>query len=95
MNIRQFITHACIVFIACPDRFYGDNCSLSCGHCMHFDPCHHISGQCLNGCDPGWSGLHCVTRKLKKEVNNLARKIEKKSTQNNILQMKNKRCIEQ
>jgi hypothetical protein len=48
----------------------------------------------MKGCDPGWSGLHCVTRKLKKKVNSLTRKIEKKSTKNNIQLIKNERCIE-
>lgn len=38
----------------CRNRTYGVNCSKQCGGCLNGTDCHHISGQCYQGCDPGW-----------------------------------------
>lgn len=50
----------CCLIIACDSNFYGENCSLPCGHCLDSKQCHHINGTCLNGCDGGHQGLNCM-----------------------------------
>lgn len=39
---------------------YGENCSISCGHCLTREQCHHINGTCMNGCDSGYQGSSCT-----------------------------------
>lgn len=38
----------------CRNRTFGENCSKQCGGCLNGTDCHHVSGQCYHGCDPGW-----------------------------------------
>lgn len=36
------------------------NCNERCsGHCINNKPCHHVSGECSNGCKDGYIGLLC------------------------------------
>ncbi|KAK7089831.1 hypothetical protein V1264_024401 [Littorina saxatilis] len=39
----------------CDDEYYGTNCTTQCGNCKNGDPCDKSSGECPNGCQPGWS----------------------------------------
>ena len=45
----------------CADKKYGPFCSKNCGFCLNTAQCHHVSGECLNGCDKGYQGLDCKT----------------------------------
>lgn len=44
----------------CTNHMYGENCSISCGHCLAREQCHHINGTCMNGCDSGYQGSSCT-----------------------------------
>lgn len=46
-------------FIECIAGFHGENCSFTCGKCLNSTACHHITGRCDQGCDPGFEGLTC------------------------------------
>lgn len=46
-------------FIECIAGFHGENCSFTCGKCLNSTACHHITGSCDQGCDPGFEGLTC------------------------------------
>lgn len=36
------------------------NCSQQCvGHCRDDTYCNHVTGQCDQGCDAGWTGYMC------------------------------------
>lgn len=50
--------------LACDNRTYGTNCSKECGFCFGREQCHHVSGTCLKGCDPGYKAGACKERKL-------------------------------
>ena len=39
---------------------FGEKCNGTCGNCSNGDPCHHINGSCLHGCDPNYQGLFCT-----------------------------------
>lgn len=43
----------------CDGGKYGPGCSLTCGACINNTPCHHINGNCLEGCGPGFKGQKC------------------------------------
>lgn len=46
----------------CGQGWYGVNCSQQCsGHCRGGIPCNHVTGQCDEGCDAGWTGTLCFT----------------------------------
>lgn len=51
------------VVTECTGLMYGQNCNISCGHCIKSDECHHINGTCMNGCNIGYQGLHCTEGK--------------------------------
>lgn len=51
------------VVTECTGLMYGQNCNLSCGHCIMSEQCHHINGTCMSGCDIGYHGLHCTEGK--------------------------------
>ena len=44
----------------CVDGFYGDGCRNTCGHCTDMTQCHHVTGTCLEGCNPGYMGNDCM-----------------------------------
>lgn len=50
---------------ACGDGFYGNQCNNKCGYCRDIDQCSPVNGTCLTGCDAGYQGDRCETRKLK------------------------------
>lgn len=45
--------------IECIAGFYGDECSSDCGHCLNNTACHHVTGTCVNGCEPGYKAPNC------------------------------------
>ena len=48
---------------ACQNGKYGRECNSTCGHCQSEDHCHPTNGTCLNGCELGYHGILCHTRK--------------------------------
>ena len=48
---------------ACNHGMYGNFCNNSCGYCHAEDTCYHVNGTCLLGCEPGYQGDLCKTRK--------------------------------
>ena len=50
-------------FTACVVGTYGNNCNNTCGNCLNVNECFHTNGTCLTGCDPGYTGDLCKTRK--------------------------------
>ena len=48
--------------LACDDGTYGD-CLLSCGNCFNDEVCNRRTGECPNGCQRGFSGFTCKTRR--------------------------------
>ena len=57
------------IFISgCDTNHYGLLCSGVCSdrHCDETNgksTCNGIPGQCVNGCDPGWTGVDCTHSK--------------------------------
>jgi hypothetical protein len=47
----------------CDNRKHGQDCQYDCGKCKSMKHCHHVSGACLSGCEPGFKGEKCVERK--------------------------------
>lgn len=44
----------------CKEGWYGVNCSQQCvGYCRDGSTCHHVTGQCNEGCAAGWTGSLC------------------------------------
>lgn len=44
----------------CIEGLHGVNCSRNCsGHCIASKTCNHVTGQCDEGCDAGWTGFLC------------------------------------
>lgn len=43
----------------CPFGFFGEGCSSQCGHCLH-QTCHHVTGVCEQGCEPGYQAPNCT-----------------------------------
>lgn len=44
------------LFSVCEIGFYGENCQLPCDSCRDLK-CHHVTGQCLDNCRPGWKNM--------------------------------------
>ena len=42
--------------------YFGLNCSALCGHCTANHSCHHETGECMLGCENGWTGITCVNK---------------------------------
>ncbi|KAK3594212.1 hypothetical protein CHS0354_027328 [Potamilus streckersoni] len=57
---RQLHTllHLGVSISHCVDGFYGNNCSHSCGRCLH--SCDKVDGHCPTGCQNGWNGAECL-----------------------------------
>ena len=49
--------------VGCSNRTFGQDCNNICGHCLYNEVCHHVNGTCLRGCNPGYLGDLCATRK--------------------------------
>lgn len=46
--------------VECPLGYFGKGCTEHCsGHCIKGEPCDHISGECTNGCQDGYTGVRC------------------------------------
>lgn len=46
--------------VECPLGYFGKDCTEHCsGHCIKGEPCDHISGECTNGCQDGYTGVRC------------------------------------
>lgn len=55
-----------IFFVSeCLNQTYGIECQQKCGNCNNEEPCNHVNGSCLNGCDRGWYGEKCNSGNLK------------------------------
>lgn len=52
------------LYSACPGGLYGQYCSKSCGNCLQNTTCTHGNGTCLDGCDAGYKGKYCTTRRF-------------------------------
>lgn len=51
-------------FIECHPKYFGMDCNELCsGHCINNKPCHHINGECTNGCTDGYIGSLCTAGK--------------------------------
>lgn len=48
-----------IFFTACWEGFFGLYCSKDCGHCLRNKHCSHETGDCFEGCKPGYKGNNC------------------------------------
>lgn len=50
--------------IACPVGSFGYDCQAKCSvHCAVPDRCDRVTGECEDGCQPGWKGVTCDKRK--------------------------------
>ena len=45
--------------IECDENQYGLECNTSCGNCFLGEQCHHLTGNCPDGCDEGFFGDKC------------------------------------
>lgn len=44
----------------CPPEYFGEGCRERCsGHCIKDEPCDHITGECSNDCQDGYTGARC------------------------------------
>lgn len=41
------------------NRTYGNGCKYDCGYCSNCPQCHHITGMCSDGCEPGYKTDLC------------------------------------
>lgn len=48
---------------ACDKGYYGTACNETCGQCDELEQCSNINGSCLTGCNAGYLGETCETRK--------------------------------
>ena len=54
----------CLIFTECEGGMFGQDCTERCGKCVGKEPCHHIYGICMNGCDPGYETINCTKGNL-------------------------------
>lgn len=52
-----------LIIAECDRGSYGIECKETCGHCHDVSQCSNINGTCLTGCDAGFKGDLCKTRK--------------------------------
>lgn len=44
----------------CPPGYFGEGCREGCSdHCIKNELCDHITGECSNGCQDGYTGVRC------------------------------------
>lgn len=55
--------------LACDRGYFGTACNKTCGHCAELEQCSSINGSCLTGCDAGFLGETCDTRKYMDIIN--------------------------
>lgn len=46
--------------LECSYGYYGERCSNKCGQCLNSTACHHVTGTCVNGCEPGYKAPNCT-----------------------------------
>lgn len=52
-----------ILFTECDTGFYGHKCQDPCNsNCKISRVCHHITGECTDGCKDGWHGKQCLEK---------------------------------
>ena len=52
---------------ACDDGKFGLNCSNTCSSfCFNDTVCDRVTGHCDEGCDPGYTNLHCNAGKFRR-----------------------------
>ena len=54
--------HWCI-HTACPPGRFGFECRDECGNCYQRHACTHVNGFCADGCNEGFKGQLCKTRR--------------------------------
>ncbi|XP_070205136.1 scavenger receptor class F member 1-like isoform X2 [Littorina saxatilis] len=64
-----FIPPSCSA--TCDNKTYGRKCSESCGQCKGRQPCDRVTGSCITGCQPGYTGQLCKTLQLDNEKDSL------------------------
>ena len=40
------------------------DCKFKCGRCRDGMACHHVTGRCVSGCEPGFTGQNCNNGKV-------------------------------
>lgn len=63
LSYVTFVLNDNLIVSACAGGSYGVECNKTCGHCRDINQCYHINGTCLTGCDAGYQGNLCKTRK--------------------------------
>lgn len=59
-NPEFLLFHIFFIKKECALVSYGVNCSQQCeGNCRGYTACYHVTGHCVVGCDPGWTGYLC------------------------------------
>lgn len=54
-NIQTLLKR--LIVLECREGWYGDSCSQQCaGRCRDNTACNHVTGQCEEGCESGWTG---------------------------------------
>lgn len=53
-----------ILLTECHNGTFGQDCTEICGACIAKEPCHYVTGTCMNGCVRGFLNNHEKTRKL-------------------------------
>lgn len=62
-SINGLIDTFCIIsyiMLECSYGYYGERCSNKCGQCLNSTACHHVTGTCVNGCEPGYKAPNCT-----------------------------------
>lgn len=49
-----------VITAECPADTHGPNCKNICGHCYGVDACDVLNGNCMHGCEPGYTGRTCT-----------------------------------
>lgn len=58
--IREDELYYLHVFLECDDGTFGNDCVHQCSdHCLSDSPCNKQSGQCVGGCEPGYTSSDC------------------------------------
>lgn len=63
--MSKFISIDLFLFIECEGGTFGFGCNKTCGNCKHMKDCHHVTGLCTHGCDPGYYGIRCTYEQRK------------------------------
>lgn len=58
--IREIELYYLHVFLECDDGTFGNDCVHQCSdHCLSDSPCNKQSGQCVGGCELGYTSSDC------------------------------------